>query len=138
GDTHEALLSEDGTVEPEKGGYSIEPFLYSNGQLITWNDVRAEQSLARGYLPIPTVTWRANAIRLDITAYTAGAREASTLYVDYTIRSTRKMNATLFLAVRPFQVTPSWQFLGVIGGVSPIRTLNYESHTVQVDDRLPI
>jgi hypothetical protein len=138
GDTHEALLSEDGVVEPEKGGYSIEPVLYTSGRLITWNDVQATQSLARGYLPIPTVTWRADPIRLDITAYAAGAREASTLYVEYTIRSTKKTDATLFLAIRPFQVSPSWQFLGVIGGVSPIHEIGYENHTVQVDDRLPI
>jgi membrane protein len=55
-------------------------------------------------------------------AYAAGAREASTLYVEYTIRSTKKTDATLFLAIRPFQVSPSWQFLGVIGGVALIWT----------------
>jgi hypothetical protein len=138
GDTSEALINEDGTVEPEKGGYSIEPFLYVGGRLITWNDAQARQSLPRGYLPLPTVTWRTDDMTLDITAYAAGKREASTFYVDYTLRSSKKIDATLFLAIRPFQVNPPWQFLGVTGGVSPIREIRYESHTVQVDDRLPI
>jgi len=30
----------DGALEPEKGGYSIEPFLWTNGHLLTWNDVQ--------------------------------------------------------------------------------------------------
>ncbi len=151
GDTREGLMNDDGAVEPEKGGYSIEPFLYIDRHLVTWDDVRAAQSLASGYLPIPSVKWfsvaagvspagpaRTQAPTLTVTAYAAGRREASTLYVDYTIQSDHVTDATLFVAIRPFQVSPSWQFLGVTGGVSPIHEIRYESHTVQVDGRSPV
>ncbi|HEY8133692.1 MAG TPA: coagulation factor 5/8 type domain-containing protein [Thermoanaerobaculia bacterium] len=134
GDTNEALFNEDGAVEPEKGGYSIEPFLFVDGRLLTWSDVQASYSLAHGYLPIPTVQWPL----LSITAYAAGKRNESTLYVDYTLQSETKTNVTLFLAIRPFQVNPPWQFLGITGGVSSIRDIRYENHVVQIDSREPI
>src|SRR5439155_10845683 len=124
----------DGALEPEKGGYSIEPFLYTGDRLLTWNDVQSSPSLARGYLPIPTVQWQ----QLNITAYAAGKREESTLYVDYTVQSDKAITATLFLAMRPFQVNPPWQFLGVTGGASSIRDIRYENHVVQIDDRSPV
>jgi len=134
GDTNEALFNIDGAVEPEKGGYSIEPFLYTGGRLLTWNDVPPKPSLAKGYLPIPSVEWP----NLTITAYAAGKRGESTLYVDYTLRADTATNATLLLAIRPFQVNPPWQFLGVTGGVSSIKNIRYENHVVQIDDREPI
>ena len=46
-----------GQVEPGEGWGSIEPFLYLNDQLVTWNDVEPVQELEDGYLPIPSVTW---------------------------------------------------------------------------------
>ena len=48
-----ALVSEDGALEPVKGGFSIEPFLVVDGHLMTWADVTTTQSLLDGYLPIP-------------------------------------------------------------------------------------
>jgi len=134
GDTSEALFNTDGGVEPEKGGYSIEPFLYVNGRLTTWSDVQSKTALARGALPIPSVEWPG----LTITAYAAGKRDESTLYVDYTLRSETKTDAILFLAIRPLQVNPPWQFLGVTGGASTINRLRYENHIVQIDDREPV
>ncbi len=47
GDAREGLLSEDGMLETGKGSFSIEPFLYVNGSLITWADVQPVQSLER-------------------------------------------------------------------------------------------
>jgi len=134
GDTSEALFNIDGAIEPEKGGYSIEPFLFAGARLLTWNDVQPKPSLAKGSLPIPSVEWP----QLTITAYAAGKREQSTIYVDYTLHSERTMNVTLFLAIRPFQVNPPWQFLGTPGGVSSIKNIRYENHVVQIDDRAPV
>jgi hypothetical protein len=134
GDPSEALFNMDGALEPEKGGYSIEPFLWTGGHLLTWNDVQPKPSLARGYMPIPSVEWPG----LTVTAYATGKRDESTVYLDYTLRSETKTDVTLFLAVRPFQVNPPWQFLGVTGGASSIKHIRYENHVVQIDDRMPI
>src|SRR5262244_3880724 len=53
-----ALLNEDGMVEPDRGSFSLEPFLYTGGALVTWADVVPTISLAHDYLPIPSSTWR--------------------------------------------------------------------------------
>ncbi|HJT18316.1 MAG TPA: hypothetical protein VJ853_13040, partial [Thermoanaerobaculia bacterium] len=134
GDSGKALFNTDGTVEPEKGGYSIEPFLYADGHLIGWNDVQSKQSLVRGSLPIPGVEWP----QLTITTYAQGKRDESTLYVDYLLHATKATDVILFLAIRPFQVNPPWQFLGNPGGVSSIKDIRYQNHIVQVDDRQPL
>jgi hypothetical protein len=124
-DANEALFNVDGAIEPFKGGFSIEPFLLIDGRLITWNDVQTRPSLARGYLPIPSVRWP----QLMITA----SATASTLQVRYTLRGKRP--ARLFLAIRPFQVNPSWQFLGVTGGVATIREVAYDGKSVTADGK---
>ena len=134
GDTNEALFNVDGALEPEKGGYSLEPFLYAGGRLLSWTDVQPAPALARGFLPLPSVKWP----QMTITAYAFGPREQSTLYVDYVLRSQENTTVTLFVAVRPFQVNPPWQFLGVTGGVSPIHDLRYKNHVVEIDDRQPV
>jgi len=133
-DEAEALINEDGAIEPFAGGFSIEPFLLAGNELVTWNDVKREQALADGYLPIPSVTWRAaNGVVLTTTALTRGMAGDSTLLVRY--RVTSKKPVKLALAIRPFQVNPPWQFLGTPGGASRIRSIAYDDAAVTVDGR---
>src|SRR5205085_4570931 len=68
GAENEALVGEDGNVEPFKGGESIEPFLIAGGKRLTWADVEITQSLAEGELPIASVTWRAPGGTMTMTA----------------------------------------------------------------------
>jgi archaellin len=42
-DVKEALINEDGMVEVDKLHFSIEPFIYSDNKIITWNDVKEYQ-----------------------------------------------------------------------------------------------
>jgi hypothetical protein len=114
----EALVGEDGNVEPFKGGFSIEPFLFRDGLLATWRDVALSQSLEEGDLPIPCVTWQDRGVSLTITA---AVTHNSNLLLRYRLSSESPADITLFLAVRPFQVNPSTQFLNTTGGVSQIR-----------------
>jgi hypothetical protein len=118
GADHEALIGEDGNVEPFKGGFSIEPFVEVGGKLVTWADVISRQSVAEGDLPIPTVTWAAEGITLTMTA---AVSDSSRLLLRYRLRGAQK--ATLYLTLRPFQVNPSTQFLNATGGAAPIRTI---------------
>ena len=54
GAKNEALIGEDGNVEPFKGGWSVEPFLVrANGKRLTWADVEITQSLAERIPPDP-------------------------------------------------------------------------------------
>ncbi len=135
GDTENALVGEDGAVEPAKGAFSIEPFLFLDGRLFAWSDVETEHALEEEDLPIPSLTWRSGFLRLTITAFAFGPPGGSSLEVRYRIRNsgTRSMSGKLFLAVRPFQVNPPAQFLNGPGGVTPIKTLEWDGSAVAVD-----
>jgi hypothetical protein len=136
GDDAEALINEQGAIEPHAGGFSLEPFLDVGGKLVTWHDARQTQSLAKGYLPIPSVKWTAGALDLEVTAFAAGAPDSSSLYARYRVTNRGKALAkpTLYLAVRPYQVNPSWQFLATQGGDAPIRTIAWEDTLLRVND----
>ena len=140
GDDAEALINEQGAIEPHAGGFSLEPFLRVGKKLVTWHDARQTQSLAKGYLPIPSVTWSAGALKLEVTTFAAGAPDSSSLYARYRITNNGKSAAkpTLYLAVRPFQVNPSWQFLATQGGVAPIRSIAWEDTLLRVNDSLTV
>jgi len=135
GDDKEGLLNEEGMLEVDKGSFSIEPFLYTDGRLIRWAEVVPVQELEQGYLPIPSVVWRHEPLLLRITAFATGKPGASTLYARYLVSNTsrERQHVSLFLAVRPFQVNPPWQSLNIIGGASPIHQLAYEEGQVRVN-----
>ena len=94
GDREEGLLGEDGALEVGQGAFSIEPFLFVDGKLITWSDVTASQSLAEGYLPIPTVTWTRGDLSLDITAFASGPPGDSVLRARYRRPEPRRRGET--------------------------------------------
>jgi hypothetical protein len=130
-----ALLSEDGAIETGRGEFSIEPILYIGGSLVRWSDVHSEPSLEAGSLPIPTVTWERSDLRLAVTAVAGGPAERPVLYARYRLENqgSRPLSARLFLALRPFQVNPPWQFLSTLGGIAPIRELAWDGRTVTVN-----
>jgi hypothetical protein len=118
----EALLSEDGAIELGGSRISIEPFLRVDDRLVTWADVQAEQ------LPGPIVKWPKLTIRPRV--------EAGALVVDYTVAP----DAELYLAIRPFQVNPPWQFLKRVGGAVRITDIQQNGSllSVQGDDNATI
>ena len=135
GSRDSALISEDGAVEITRGGFSIEPFLIDKGKLVTWADVKATQSLRDRYLPMPSVTWVANGLQLDTTAFAQGPAGASQLVVAYRVSNDGDAahDITLALAARPFQVNPPTQFLNSPGGTSPIHDLAWDGHAMTVN-----
>ncbi|HEY8794861.1 MAG TPA: discoidin domain-containing protein, partial [Gemmatimonadaceae bacterium] len=136
GDDAEALINEQGAIEPHAGGFTLEPFLRVGGKLVTWHDAKQTQSLAHRYLPIPSVTWTAGALRLEVTTFASGVPDSSSLYARYRITNAGKATAkpTLYLAVRPFQVNPSWQFLATQGGDASLRHIAWEDSLLRVND----
>lgn len=123
-DEFEALLGNDGQVEVIKSGPSIEPFIRTGGRLLTWADFTARSSLHAGHAPMPVVDLASDAgLSLRVEPFVSRPRAtAPHAAVRYTLTNTSDRNATgtLILALRPFQVSPPWQFLGVIGGVSTV------------------
>src|SRR5258705_822965 len=133
-DSAEALINEEGMIEVGRGQFSIEPFLYSDGRLITWNDAKTSVASNPESLPMPQVTWSANDLDLTINAFAAGASDSSVLYARYRITNTSKRSKrlTLYVAVRPFQVNPPWQFLNLPGGVARIDTISLQGSSARI------
>jgi hypothetical protein len=137
GDSKSALINEQGQIEVEKCGFSIEPFVYFDDSLTTWYDVTTSQSLEKKLLPIPSVNWKVKQLHLKVTALAAGKAGKSVLMMRYKVTNcgNRMLSGKLLLAVRPFQVDPPWQFLNDVGGVSTISDISYHGCSVDVDDR---
>ena len=136
GAADEALINEDGAVESGSGGFSAEPFFRTEtGRLYTWHDVRTSVSLEESRLPIPSVEWRAGSLALTITAFAIGSDSGSSLIARYRIANTgsSRLRGTLYLAIRPFQVNPPWQFLGTPGGVARIDSLRWDGRRLVVN-----
>jgi hypothetical protein len=140
GDRREGLLGADGALETGAGAYSVEPFLFAHGRLLGWADAELSQSLEDGCLPIPSVRWLAGDLELTVTAFAApgpgaGGAEVPALLGRYRVRNvgTGVVKATLYLALRPFQVNPPEQFLAVQGGVAPVRSILQDGRVVRVD-----
>ena len=135
GDTENALVGEDGAVEPVRGSFSVEPLLFFDGKLLRWSDVAIAQTLEDDDLPIPHVDWRKGSLRLTITAFGFGPPGRASLEVRYRVGNSgpRRLRGKLFLAVRPFQVNPPTQFLNGPGGVARIASLEWDGSAVVVD-----
>jgi len=136
----QALINEEGMVEVAQGSFSIEPFLYHRGRLITWADVALRQELTKGYLPIPSSIWHIENITLSIIASATHLTGEPLLFLQYRICNTGEEHehVTLFTAIRPFQVTPFWQHWRMFGGAAPVRELDWNGTTVLVNRLHPI
>jgi hypothetical protein len=130
-----ALLNEEGMLEPDRGSFSLEPFLYSDGTLVTWADVDLTISLAARYLPIPSSTWRHRGLVLTTTAFAAAGPDGPAARARYRVENlgAASTRVRLFVALRPFQVTPPWQSFDGLGGPAPVRSLTWRSGAVVVD-----
>jgi hypothetical protein len=134
---HEAVLSEDGAFEPRKGGFSLEPFLWVDGKRIAAVDAARSPSLEGGELPIPSVAWEHPAARLRIRAVAA---DDAASFVSYRVENPRAEPARveLWLALRPMQVLPRWQFLNLSAGFAPIRHISGDPGRVWTDRTLAL
>ena len=134
-DEKEALLDADGALEVDKLSFRLEPFLRVHGHLIAWADAEISQSLTDGYLPVPSVTWRAGDLTLEVTALADGPAGASNLIARYCVtnRGAKAQDGTLFIALRPFQVLPPWQDLNITGGAAQIETMEWNGQQVTVN-----
>jgi hypothetical protein len=125
---HSGLLSEDGALETDVGGPSVEPFVVEDGRVVSWADVTSTQALDGGDLPLPSVTWHAPRWTLETSAF-AAAEQGERLWARYRLTNTSDapLSLTLLLALRPFQVNPPAQFLNTPGGLAPLADLRWEA-----------
>ena len=135
-DARDALMGEDGGIESRPGSFSLEPFLLVGAHRLGWSDGTVAQSLDGGWRPIPTARRTTPTLVLATTAFVSGAPGRSVLWVRYRVvnRTSRPVNATLVAAVRPIQVNPPLQFLGIAGGAARITALEARDGALVVND----
>jgi hypothetical protein len=131
----QGLLDEDGRLEAGPGAFSLEPFLFSDGELATWSDAPSTPALADGFLPIPSVTRRFDDLELRVEAFATGSPESPTIVARYQVANLgpEACAATLFLALRPFQVNPPSQRLNLHGGTARIRRIEGDPVLARVE-----
>ncbi len=136
GDERKALLGEDGALEVAAECFSLEPFLWSDGRLYGWADAASAPSLVDGCLPIPSVEWDVAGLCVRVTACTVGEPGRSALVARYSVENPTAVShdARLFLALRPFQVTPVWQSLNLAGAVAPLTHLSRHGDRIRVNE----
>jgi len=144
-DTKEAMISEDGMVEVDKGLFSIEPMIRSGNTLYNWSNVKAAQSLGsspekKEYNFTPTVTWECDELEFATEVRTLGeANKNSVLYIGYSFKNNAPIpkDFEFYLLVRPYQVNPYYQFLNNSGGWGKIVSIKEEDKGyLRVDDKL--
>jgi hypothetical protein len=122
GDINESLISENGTIEPYKDGFTIMPFIYTDNKLVTAFDCKVSQKLKKNYLPIASVLWDYDGLELEQTLFAYGEKGRPVTYVWYKLKnntsSTKK--GKVYLAIRPIQLNPPWQY----GGMSEISAID--------------
>ncbi|MBL9144599.1 MAG: hypothetical protein JNM99_13045 [Verrucomicrobiaceae bacterium] len=132
-----ALINEQGMVELAEGSCSLEPFVQVSGKRFTWADVATDLALEDEWKPEPKVTWNARSWSLEIAGQGLSDHSLRVTY-HFTNHSRRKLTAKLFVALRPFQVTPPWQHFRNVGGVSRIERLSRVGSVVRVNESLSI
>lgn len=118
-----SIIDEYGNVEPLKHMPAVQPLLRtSDGRVITARDVQLSHGLAEGWMPLPWVRWNApNAPTLQIDNLGAEVDGRVVTLTRYRLRngSDVPMSGRLYLAVRPLQINPIWQYAGPV----PITTM---------------
>ncbi|MDD2770584.1 MAG: discoidin domain-containing protein, partial [Methylococcus sp.] len=135
GGRRKGLLGMDGALETERGGFTVEPFLYADGRLLGWNEAGISQTLEQGDLPLPTVERNYGDLSLKVMGFAGSLSIAPVLLSRYRVenRAAAARRLKLYLAVRPFQVNPPWQSLNMKGGVSPIHRVEAAGRVLKVD-----
>jgi hypothetical protein len=121
-------------VDAGPGAFSVEPFIWLDS-LYTWRDSSRQVWLEQQDLPIPSVRWETKGIELTVTAFGAGTADRSSLIIRYRLvnRGSSALRPTLYLAIRPFQVNPPWQFLGVPGGAALVDSVRWTGSEIRVN-----
>ena len=144
-DVKEALISEDGMVEVEKGLFSIEPMIKMGDSLYNWSNVKGAQSLNPNdndsiFKFLPNVTWDCGDLKLTTAVISTGkANVSSQLNIRYAFEnlSDKPLNFEFYLLIRPFQVNPYYQWLNLIGGAGRINSISQGSNgVIHVDEKM--
>lgn len=133
---HQALFTTDGRVEVQRAGFTLESFLVSDGELLSWAGAHHQPALPPQGLPLPWVTRQHPPWSQEISA--VAIAPAGHWGVLMTCRVCNDSDFTrsvlLAIAARPFQVTPPWQAHRELGEVHTITQIHWRNGLLEVDD----
>jgi hypothetical protein len=143
-DVKEAMISEDGMVEVDKGLFSIEPVIKMGDSLYNWSNVSSVQLLGFSddkseFEFMPSVVWQCGDLKFMTGVMATGeANENSMLDIGYGFEnlSDLPVDFEFYLLIRPFQVNPYYQFLNITGGVGKIHSIREEGGGIAVDEKI--
>ncbi len=131
----DSLVSEDGMINSYMKGFSLMPYLYIDGKLITADDAIITQALEDSYLPIPSITWKYEGLTLEQKVFDYGKAGEPDLYMEYKLKNEgpNKIRGKLYLTLRPFDVNPPWMY----GGEADIYSIKRDKSTgvIDINDR---
>lgn len=133
----ETLIGEDGAIELGRAGPTLEPFIQLDDKTLTWADAKISQHLIDGELPLPQVKWKFDAVPWLTLTITLIEDEGRFL-ARYELFNTSPdiQDATLLIAVRPFQVLPPSQWLNITGGSTATNSIERHDDGVVVNGTL--
>jgi hypothetical protein len=137
-DVKEALFSEDGMVEVDKAGFSIEPMIKEGENLYNWSNVVSEKSMGDRAGFKPTVSWDCKGLKFKTAVISVGeANKSSVVGIEYTFENKTAFprDFSFYLLLRPFQVDPYYQTLNITGGASRISSIQQEPDGIAVDGK---
>ncbi|KDA54170.1 hypothetical protein EG19_00975 [Thermoanaerobaculum aquaticum] len=124
------LFSEDGAVELGNTGITLEPMVEVNDRLVTWADVTTTRSLAKGFLPLPTLTWSHPSFTLELSPrYLNGGL----LEIKARLHARQPLSGRFFWLLRPWRVTPPWHSLNLPRLVGSVTRLEKQGNAVTVN-----
>ncbi|MFN3412806.1 MAG: hypothetical protein ACK42L_01940 [Thermoanaerobaculum sp.] len=129
------LFSEDGAVELGNTGITLEPMVEMDTRLVTWADVTTTRSLARGFLPLPTLTWNHPSFTLELSPRYLNDQ---LLEVKARLYARQRLSGCFFWLLRPWRVTPPWHSLNVPRLVGSVTRLEKQGNTVNVNQTLKV
>jgi hypothetical protein len=145
-DVKEALINEDGMVEPEKGRFSVEPMIKIGDSLYNWTNVISQQTMGsfeykREFSFVPSVSWKCNNLNFITSVKARGeANVNSLLDIGYSFQnmSAKPIDFEFYLLIRPFQVNPYYQFLNLTGGAGKINSIKEDGNFIEIDDKVAV
>lgn len=130
-------VSEDGAVELDLAGVTLEPMVRVEGRLLTWADAVVTRDLDEGHLPLPRVRWQSGELeaRWQVRVVRHRGREAVLWEGELTHTGHRPVAGELLLLVRPLRVTPPWATLNLPPVTTPIPSLAARGAQLRVGER---
>ncbi len=129
-----SLLTETGQLSAFTRSFSLMPYLFTGGRLISYNDVDIELSLEENYLPITQVKWIYEGIEFLQKGFGFKRNNIDFTGLIYTLenKSGETKEGKVFISIRPFLVNPPWQH----GGLAQVESIvpSSRNQVIKVND----